>query len=73
MRNGGQTLPQAAAQLKPAGPAEHMGTVGIKYSNEHSELDYLVYIIIVSVLKFRFSVKTTEIWKNLPYVFTSLC
>jgi hypothetical protein len=37
MRNGGQTLPQAAAQLKPAGPAEHMGTVankvGIKYSN----------------------------------------
>ena len=70
MRNGGQTLPQAAVQLKPAGPAEHMGTVGIKYSNIQSKGDYLVYIIIPSVLKFRFSVKTTEIWKNLPPVFT---
>ena len=61
MRNGGQTLPQAAAQLKPAGPAEHTGTVGIKYSNIQRKRDYLVYIIIASVLKFRFAVKTTKI------------
>ena len=71
MRNGGQTLPQAAAQPKPAGPAEHMRTVGIKY-NIQSKRGYLVCVIIASVLKFRFSVKITEIWKNLPNVFTSL-
>ena len=70
MRNGGQTLPQAAVQLKPAGPAEHMGIGGTKYSNVQSKQEHLVYMIIASVLKFRFSVKTTEIWKNRTHVFT---